>query len=498
MNRSDLGRRLFWPAAIAGTEAVYVWSFLRPYGLLDHYATPSLDLGKLGGYSMEAGRGFLAAMALLFVFYAVAYRRSSSPGAAPLAWIVGGGLLFAVTAAAVYPIGAADVFDNIFYGRMAAHYGANPLLTAPNAYPKDPLYFHVAWYWWPIPYGPLWAGVDALLSKLTSGDLLAGLLAFKALNVALYLACAGLLAGLLRRLRPGYVAAGLLLFAWNPLVILEGMASVHNDLALMALVLAAVLLLARGNALWGMAALLASVLVKFVSLPLIPVFLIAGWRGTASRCRFVLGAAALLLAAAAALYVPYMAEGDTLESLALRPFRQADLFTTSIPALISFVMEKHWEQPAVQSLVRRAAMGGWALYVAWETWRLWRRRPGETGRSPAGAFAAAGYRILLYFLLFACLWFQPWYLVWLLALAPLLGPGADAGILIVFSALVQVKYFIFDFAWAWETRMVDILAPEAATTVLIFGPMLALLAWRVWQVRRAARQEVPGTWKEVR
>jgi len=56
----------------------------------------------------------------------------------------------------------------------------------------------------------------------------------------------------------------------------------------------------------------------------------------------------------------------------------------------------------------------------------------------------------------------------------------------IFSALVQVKYFIFDFAWFWEMPMADILVPEVATTVLIFGPMLALLAWRLWPRRRAA------------
>ena len=88
MIRSHLGRRLFWPAAVAIIEAVYILAFVRPYGLLDHYATPGMDLGKLGGYSVEAGWGFLAAMGLLFAVYALAYRRSGSHGAAPLGWIV--------------------------------------------------------------------------------------------------------------------------------------------------------------------------------------------------------------------------------------------------------------------------------------------------------------------------------------------------------------------------------------------------------------------------
>ena len=97
--------------------------------------------------------------------------------------------------------------------------------------------------------------------------------------------------------------------------------------------------------------------------------------------------------------------------------------------------------------------------------------------------------MLLYFLLFACLWFQPWYLVWLLALAPLLGRSPHAAAVVAFSALVQVKYFIFDFAWFWRTPMDDILVPEVATTVLIFAPMLmvyVMLARRGHQTTEGA------------
>ncbi|MDO9065955.1 MAG: hypothetical protein Q7U96_02590, partial [Chloroflexota bacterium] len=270
--------RFFWPVVSVATETVYVLAFLRPFGLLDHYATPQLDLGKLGSYSVEAGWGFLLAMGLLFLLYVVAFHRAARAGQAPLGWILGGGLLFAVTAAAVYPVGALDVFDNIFYGRMAAFYGANPLLTAPDAFATDPLYPYAAWTWWPIPYGPIWAAVDALLSRLSNGELLPGLVAFKALNLGLYVACTGLIAAILGRTRPGYVAAGTLLFAWNPLVVLEGLASVHNDLGLMVLVLLAFYLHQRGHALWGLAALLVSVLVKFVPLALTPLYLVAGWR----------------------------------------------------------------------------------------------------------------------------------------------------------------------------------------------------------------------------
>ena len=292
------------------------------------------------------------------------------------------------------------------------------------------------------------------------------------------------------------------LFAWNPLVILEGMASVHNDLALMALVLAAVLLLARGSAHWGMAALLTSVLVKFVSLPLVPAYLIVGWRGAVNRGRFVAGAGVLLMAAGGGALPPVLRGGRHPGD----PGRAALPAGRSVhhqhPGADQLSLEKDWEQEAVQSLVRRVAMGGWVAYAVWETWRLWRRQAGGAARRPRRpALPPSSYRILLYFLLFACLWFQPWYLIWLLALAPLLGPGADAGILIAFSALVQVKYFIFDFVWFWEFPMVDILVPEAATTVLIFvsdvgAPGMEVLgvaagctaAESTWVARRSGEQ----------
>lgn len=481
--------RCFWPAMIFLTEVVYLLAFLRPYGLLDHYATPQMDLGKLGNYSTEAGWGFLLSMALLFLLYVAAFRRAGGVGPAPLGWIVGGGLLFAITAAAVYPVGAMDVFDNIFYGRMAAFHGANPLLTAPDAFSADPLYPYAAWTWWPIPYGPIWAAVDALLSRISNGELLPGLVAFKALNLGLYAVCVGLIVAILRRARPNYVAAGAVLFAWSPLVILEGLASVHNDLGLMALVLLGFYLHQRGNSLWGLAAILASVLVKFVPLALTPLFLVAGWRSARDRGRFLAGAGALLALSAVALYFPYYQAGQPWEALATRPFHQSDLFTTSLPAVLSFWLEGFMAQANAQSLTRDVAMAGWAIFALWQTWRLWRDRAAATAGGSLAALAGRSYAVLLYFLLFACLWFQPWYLVWLLALAPLLGRSPHAWAVVAFSALVQVKYFIFDFAWFWRTPMDNILFPEVATTVLIFAPMLmvyVMLARRGHQTTEGA------------
>jgi hypothetical protein len=216
--------------------------------------------------------------------------------------------------------------------------------------------------------------------------------------------------------------------------------------------------------------------VKFVPLALTPLFLVAGWRAARDRKRFAWQAGALLALAGVVLYVPYFTPGQTWEELALRPFRQSTLFTTSLPAMLSFWLEGQIAQDQAQNLARNLALAGWGLFALWQTWRLWR----QPAVPPAVGFAFlvnGCYAVLLYFLLIACLWFQPWYLVWLLALAPLLGPSPHVGAVMLFSALVQLKYFIFGFAWLWRTPMDDILVPEAVTTALIFAPMLLVYGW---------------------
>jgi hypothetical protein len=127
-------------------------------------------------------------------------------------------------------------------------------------------------------------------------------------------------------------------------------------------------------------------------------------------------------------------------------------------------------------------------------WRFGRRGsdldPLTAGISPATPGAATSsalgmawvsYRVLWFFLLFACLWFQPWYVVWLVALAPLLGSGRQVAMVILFSAVVHVKYLVFEFAWYWLDPRDVPLIPEVAATLLVFCPLLLCWVWQRWR-----------------
>ena len=80
----------------------------------------------------------------------------------------------------MYPADAADVYDNIIRGRMAAIFGLNPLKDTPNQEKQDPFYQFSAWRNVPSAYGPVWEMVaQASVRAVNNSDRNANVVAFK-------------------------------------------------------------------------------------------------------------------------------------------------------------------------------------------------------------------------------------------------------------------------------------------------------------------------------
>ena len=62
----------------------------------------------------------------------------------------------------------------------------------------------------------------------------------------------------------------------------------------------------------------------------------------------------------------------------------------------------------------------------------------------------AFYEITFVYLAFATLWFQPWYLMWLIALTAPLASFTYAYRTILFCIGGVVNYFVWDFLWLWN------------------------------------------------
>src|SRR5262249_29288031 len=160
----------------------------------------------------------------------------------------------------LYPPTAMDMLHYQAMGRILWVYHANPLITPQGAFPYP---IGLSWAELPSPYGPLWSLLVAPASILPGGHYLLGLLAFKAMAAVAYLASAYVIYVLVRRAQPGFEAFGVVLFAWNPFVVLRVLGDGHNDLWMMLCVLVALERAERRAWTASLVAMTLGVLLKF-------------------------------------------------------------------------------------------------------------------------------------------------------------------------------------------------------------------------------------------
>ena len=293
-----------------------------------------------------------------------------------------------------------DVYRYLWDGRLVAH-GVNPFPHAPD----DPalerfrgeIYRHLNHAHVPTIYPPaaqLLFAATALVSPTP--------IAWKVLLLALELA---LVLALLRLLSArGLPQERLLLYYWNPLVLVESFGSGHVDLAAAAFLVVAIALYERGRPARAGVAFALAVMTKYVPGLLLPWLI--------RRRAWVLLAAAF--ATAAVLLAPFLSAGSTLTT-GLRIYARHWEFNGMGYHLLRRFMED-------EVLIRRilAAAGLMAsLVIAWR----------------ARSIAGAAYASLVSFLLLSPTVF-PWYAVPALALLPL---RADWG-MIAFSGLLALSY----------------------------------------------------------
>jgi len=142
-----------------------------------------------------------------------------------------------------------DVYGYASYGRLLSVHHANPYVISPSAYPQDPTYQLIHWKVALAPYGPVWIVIGAVVGLLAGPDRLGYLIAFRLCAFAAHLLNIWLVTTTLRTIghSPRTVALGTLLYAWNPLVLLESSLGGHNDVFMLTFILLGLLLGARAE-----------------------------------------------------------------------------------------------------------------------------------------------------------------------------------------------------------------------------------------------------------
>ncbi|HEV3054035.1 MAG TPA: polyprenol phosphomannose-dependent alpha 1,6 mannosyltransferase MptB, partial [Solirubrobacteraceae bacterium] len=295
-------------ATSSSRAGILALSGLLACGLLISIAAPGTDnllpesvrpipgwlAGPFGSARLDLGvGGLLIVLTAMFFAYALAVHTSERvSGRAVLMTIAG---LHALILLAP-PLLSTDVFSYQIYGRMGALYSTNPYLHGPHAIALDQLYPFIGakWVSTPSAYGPLFTGLSYLLAPMS---IAASALTYKAIAAIASLATVALLwnAARLRGLNPARAAA---LFGLNPLVVLYGVGGAHNDLLMLALMVAGVFFALQYRDRVSGGLIVTAIAVKLSAGLLLPFALARGLarKTRAGRYDMLVGAAAAALA----------------------------------------------------------------------------------------------------------------------------------------------------------------------------------------------------------
>lgn len=454
-------------ASLAG----YIFGLVRPYSLIRYGDRPLLDLGKIGGYDPAAGLRYTALFGALWLAYLAAGALAArvTRWLCPLAY--GGAALFSIVLVGLYPITAADVFNYVLYG-LVQHRGANPLVVPPADVIGPPLIDYSAWPDHPSPYGPAWQWIAFAVTGVTGERLLAGILAFKLVLAGCHLLNTILVARIAAGSGTVRPAVAALWYGWNPLILYETVGNGHNDVVTLTALLLALWALTRpaGARALALPLTMLGVLSKYVAGLWLPPLALALWRvrppshGRNARTWSLLVACGACVALAALSGWPFWAGGETFTGVR----RQSDLYTTSFGALAMVVLVERRQMLEASALLDGLKA---AMLVALALTVLVRRPRDGTVEEVGGAL----FDLTLVYLLVGALWFQPWYLVPLLGLAPLVDTARRA-VAVAFALGATGSYVVYFYVWPALDWTPDRLVLQGWAVAITDGPVLLTLA----------------------
>jgi hypothetical protein len=424
----------------------------------------------------QAVAAFLLSYAALLVIYALVLRAVATelPSTLSRALVFAFPIVFVVILSFMYPPWSLDFVHNVSDGRTLWLYGDNPMVTPPHGNPFPVLQF---WGHLPAPYGPLWFVL--LFPVLIAGESAeAALHIVKLYQGVYYLATAGLIYLIARRVTPGRELFAFVLYAWNPFVFLRVVGSGHNDLTMIFFVVLAVWLLLERRWRWAIVALTASALVKYATLMLGPALLLWAYWSFEDKGQFwreTAAGAAISAAMALALFAWFYEGTDTFDSIR----NQSELLANSPAHLLgAYLVLQGWEIDRAAEVSRWLAYGAFIPAYCLVLAFFWR-----SGRSAVELLATIGATFFAYIAI-GSVWYQPWYLLWPLTFLVLV-PGRWA---VALCVALTIGGLLPDFVMWYGTKfeiMRDHHLWRIATVIGTgFIPAALVLCWGWLRYRR--------------
>ncbi|MBB5923769.1 alpha-1,6-mannosyltransferase [Actinoalloteichus hoggarensis] len=320
------------------------------------------------------------------------------------------------------PLFSRDAYSYLAQGNLAAH-GIDPYEMGPAALP-GPLADNVSWVWQntPAPYGPLFILVAKTVVMITGQNLILGVLLMRLVMVLGLVLMCWALPGLARHLG-GRGDVALWLAAANPLMLVHLVGGPHNDLLMVGLLAAGVLVTLDRRHVLGIVLIMLAAAMKATAVIALP-FMVWIWTARlhgSARSRFLRAASATLAVSLAVFTACTLVAGVDLGWISALQTSSLIVNWLSVPtavAQIAHLVTGWFVSASLPGFLTVTRMLGFAAFAAVALWQWWKARRG----GPEAVYHATITLFALALLSPATL---PWYFSWPLALAAALKwPGS--------------------------------------------------------------------------
>ncbi len=362
--------------------------------------------------------GAVLVLVAMFGCYTVAVKSTDQLSARTVLMCIAG---FHALVLLAPPLLSTDVFSYQAYARIGDVYNANPYLNGPHAIALDPVYPFIGAKWVTIPsaYGPVFTLLGYLLAPLS---IVASAFAYKGIAAVASLATVALVwnGARLRGLDP---VKGAALVGLNPLLVVYGVGGGHNDILMLAVLVAGIVLVLQHRDRAGASSLVLATGIKLTAGLLLPFALAATGSPLARlRRRESLIGAGLAAAAVAALSLGVFGTG-VLHLPVIVHQSQSMGDWHSIPGFVSTRLGLGTVGRITGDVLEIVFVG----VTAWLVRRVWR---GELDWIAGAAWATVAMLVTAGSLL-------PWYVAWLMPLVALAHDRRLFRVAIVVTGAVQ-------------------------------------------------------------
>ena len=164
-----------------------------------------------------------------------------------------------------------DLFNYIFDAKILTFYHLNPYFHTPLDFTNDPMLNFMRWTHRFYPYGPSWLILTVPISFIGANVFLPTFFMFKILIGLSFLGSVYLIYKISENLFPKEKVLNTVFFAFNPLVIIEGLVSSHNDFPMVFFALLSIYLYLQKKNFYSFVSLIFSIGIKYSTAVLLPV-----------------------------------------------------------------------------------------------------------------------------------------------------------------------------------------------------------------------------------